>query len=105
MPNYIRPDGTVRDERRVETDLPVEQFITALREAAKGLDNPRVEVETEHWGDGDTSTWVQVYGYRPATQVEKDAVAKAQRSHTIRQEALAKAALETEKRLREEGLV
>lgn len=94
----IGKDGRVYEERTVEAYLPVEEFIEAVREAAKGLDNPTVDVETDY-AYGDCSAHISVSGWRPATEAEKAEAERTARAQAIRQEEMRAAQERIEQRL------
>lgn len=62
-------DRTCTEERYVGNDLPLEEFLTALREAAEGLENPTVEIDHEQFYDS-CDYRIVVSGRRPLTDAE-----------------------------------
>ena len=62
-------DRTCIEERHVGNDLPLEEFLTALQEAAEGLENPSVEINHENFYDSCEYSIV-VSGRRPLTDAE-----------------------------------
>lgn len=100
-PININADGRVWEERRVERCLPVEDFIEALREAAEGLEEATVDVETDY-EYGESYPYIAVTGTRAPTQAEINASSIQRRYVEIQQEELAAAQRRIQERLTEE---
>lgn len=62
-------DRTCIEERHVGNDLPLDEFLTALQEAAEGLENPTVEIDHEQYYDS-CEYRIVVSGRRPLTDAE-----------------------------------